>query len=543
MDTIFVVGAALMVANKYRMERNMKRESIQSDIIDYEVNEELDIAQDTDEDVTIEEYEEVGVANNPISGGLPFVPKSTNVDVATRRGDHADEEEYSAQFFPQNTASTGLSIPKKSWMLSVENSYNIPKTDRENAFPKKQDRDDIMDNRMSSVIRNRSHLNTRMTIHENKSKNHDVPIEPEMTGGGSRGGIFPVLERPRTFVLDTNPVINQPEPLPGAFSGGAKKSANFSATENRRSGMEIDRKGISSGVVTRQVQKPIVDPSAEDGYTLDKYNTSGFRNTAGFLNLEKSFTVSHDEEVDTFKNDIQIGKQKTTSLNPKVATQDNSDGVTLRDAEIETPSMVGAIGGTRLKTAFKDGKFSTSDKKEDLEEAMTNVKHGAGIASMNKSGKMIVEDTHEPLEETLAEQDDFRKSNVRKTNSSIKKSIDNSGEFEVNDNRESINEREFTSKNFVAPVSNSTLPISLRTNPTTSMSSSNVELKSDADRVVHQINTSKIVSHKMTRRTVEMDSTSQSARFSTILNDRLKKVSRKPGINPYIKRQMPAMEV
>ena len=536
MDTILIAITAGIVANKFRMERNIKNKR---QVDDYEFtnevteNEPMDVSEEPE--IKLDEPPApaaVGTVNNPISGPLPYIPEVTTVNMATRKNDEANDKEFNEQFFPQHTRSTGVSFAKP-WKMAVDNAYLVPKTDREIAFPSKEDRDDINNNKYSKMIRERGALDTQVTIHESKSKNHELPIESIQTATGSGGGIFPVLMRQKLQVLDTNPVIDGAQPIKGGFAG-AEKSAQFTATENRRKGREVDYRGISSGTVSKQAGRSSVQPSATDDFIIDGVVSSGFRNKAGLFKLDKSFSVAYDEKIDTFENDITIGKQKTRSANPKAATQNNISDVTLRDAETTVPTMLGAPGGIRLKTVFKDGIFKTSAEKERLQEEMMKTKRGGASSTM--AGKLDIGGAIEEREETIRDGDNFC-SNMRKNDTLLKKAINNESQFEVNDNREMISSKDFTSKNFVAPIKSSNLPSSLLTNPTSSMNQVDIELKNDEDVEVKYQKTAKLVSNKMVDRSVDLETKNNSEKFASILNDRIgSKIIRKSGINLYLKR-------
>lgn len=524
MDTILIAITAGIVANKFRMERNIKKKQ-------YEVTTEVTTEPVSDEEEEPEiNLNAVGTVNNPISGPLPYIPEVTTVNMATRKNDEANDTEFNEQFFPQHTRSTGVSLAKP-WKMAVDNAYLVPKTDREIAFPTKEDRDDINNNKYSTMVRERGALDTQVTIHESKSKNHELPIESIQTATGSGGGIFPVLMRQKLQVIDTNPVIDGAQPVKGGFAG-AEKSAQFTSTENRRKGREVDYRGVSSGTVSKQTERSFVQPAATDDFVIDSVVSSGFRNKAGLFKLDKSFSVAYDEKIDTFENDITIGKQKTRSANPKAATQ-NVD-VTLRDAETTVPTMLGAPGGIRLKTVFKDGIFKTSAEKERLQEEMMKTKRGG--ASSTGAGKLDIGGAIEEREETIRDGDNFC-SSMRKNDTLLKKAINNESQFEVNDNREMISSKDFTSKNFVAPIKSSNLPSSLLTNPTSSMNQVDVELKNDEDVEVKYQKTAKLVSNKMVERSVDFETRNNGEKFASILNDRIgSKIIRKSGINPYLKR-------
>lgn len=534
MDTILIAITAGIVANKFRMERNIKKKR-QDAIVEYEpVTEPVSDEEENEiqDEIKLDD-KPLGTVNNPISGRLPYIPEVTSVKMATRKNDEANDKEFNEQFFPQNTRSTGVSF-NKPWKMAVDNAYLVPKTDREVAFPTKDDRDDINNNNYSKMIRERGALDTQVTIHESKSKNHELPIESIQTATGSGGGIFPVLMREKIQVLDTNPVIDGAKPIKGGFSG-AQKSAQFESTENKKKGREVEYRGVASGAVSRHGDHSLVQPSAIDDFVIDNNLSSGFRNKAGLLNIEKSFSVAHDEKIDTFDNDITIGKQKTRSANPKAATQNNNGDLTLRDAETVVPTMLGAPGGIRLKTVFKDGIFKTSAQKEKLQEDMMKTKR-AGISS-TKVGKLDISGAIEEREQTLRDEEFGNKSNMRKNDTLLKKPINNESEFEVNDNREIISSKEFTSRNFVAPIKSSNLPSSLMTNPTSSINEVYVQLKDDENVEVKYQKTAKLVSNKMVERSVDIETRNQSEKFASILNDRIGgKIIRKAGINPYLKR-------
>jgi len=546
MDTLLVLSAAILVGNKYRLERKMINEKNQSLIIDKEEEQ-----MDTPVPNVTDEVTQLGISNNVTSGGLPHVPANSSVKVASQYTTDAVEEEKDSnenrfldQFYPQNTAETGHTVSKKPWMLAVDSAYPKPREERVADFPTRDDRDDFLNKNMDQKIRAHGHLQTKNTIHISKDKNHERAVEPEWTATGEGRGFHPVKRYHQT-PPSTGVLLDLPDAPKGSFSGASKPS-QFTATENRRKGREVDHMGTAVAPVFKVPFKGSieVEPSNAEDYVLEKHhNVGAYLPFKPSFNVDNSFTVAHDETVDTFDNDIMIGKTRTKSLNPRSKTQKNTGDTTSKDSQIETPVVVGALGGTRLKSIFKDSELKTSGHSENLVKSAAQLSLGTGGASHKKQPKLLIPDGIEQPEETLAETDDFKTNkNLRQTNSLLKKPVNTSSEMTTNDNKETIVEKDFTSKNFVAPVSKqSKLPEALLKKPTASMSSVNVELKEDKDLVKPDITRSKKVSNiAKPRDTIKPDIT---FKFPTVLENRLGESSRKPGRNPYLKREIPSMEL
>lgn len=546
MDTLLILSAAVLVGNKYRVERKFINEKKQSRIIDLEEDE-----MNTSVPEIVQEPTQLGISNNVTSGGLPHVPLNSSVKVASQYTTDKVEEEKDSnetrfldQFYPQNTAETGHTIAKKPWMLAVDNAYPKPREEHVAAFPTRDDRDDFLNKNMDKKIRSHEHLQTKNTIHISKEKNHERAVEPIWTATGEGRGFHPV-QRYHQALPSTGVLLDQPEAPKGAFSG-ASKPASFTATENRRTGREINHMGTAVAPVFKVPFKGSieVEPSNAEDYILEKHHNIGaYLPSKSFLNVDKSFTTAHDETIDTFGNDITIGKTRTKSLNPRAKTQNNTSDITSKDAQVETPVVTGSLGGTRLKSVFKDSELKTSGHSENLVQATAKATLGAGGASSNKQSKMIIPDGIEPFEETLAETDDFKTNKkLRQTNTLLKKPLNTTSSMDTNDNKEAITEKEFTSKNFVAPVSKkSNLPVNVLKKPTASMANVDVELKSDKEIVKPEPTRSKQVSHGVKPRdTIKQDITFS---FPVLLDNRLGNSSRKPGRNPYLKREVPTIDM
>lgn len=549
MDTLLILSAAVLVGNKYRLERKFINEKKQSRVIDQE-DEEMDtpvpdIVQE------VEEPTQLGISNNVTSGGLPHIPLNSSVQVASQYTTDTVEEEKDSndnrfldQFYPQNTAETGHTISKAPWMIAVDSAYPKAREEHVNEFPTRDDRHDFLNKNMDKKIRSHGHLQTKNTIHISKDKNHERAVEPVWTATGEGRGFHPI-QRYHQALPSTGVLLDQPEAVKGSFSG-ASKSSSFTATENRRMGREVNHMGTAVAPIFKVPFKGSieVEPSNAEDYVLEKHHNIGaYLPSKSSFNVAKSFTVAHDENVDTFGNDISIGKTRTKSLNPRAKTQKNTGDITSKDAQIETPVVTGSLGGNRLKSVFKDSELKTSGHSENLVQNTAQVTRGAGGASTRKQSKMLIPDGIEQLEETLEETDNFKTSNkLRQTNTLLKKPLDTSSEMITNDNKEAITEKEFTSKNFVAPVSKqSNLPEALLKKPAASMTKVDVELKSDKEIVKPEPTRSKQVSNGVKPRdTIKQDI---SFKHPILFDNRLGTSGRKPGRNPYMKREIPSIDL
>lgn len=560
-DIIMLVTATALVGRKYLQERRERKEIENNQFTNEILGDDEEHGVETEEEETIEtvatettettefipiletsplalgSVAPIGISQNTTSGGLPFTPINAGVEVA-QKVEVPDTSYFDEQFFPSDTKNTGPSINAKAWMSTVDSVYPKPKTERVAEFPTRDDRADLNNLNLAEKVRDFGNFHTRDTTHITKDRNHERPIEQIATGNGSNMGFHPTnMNRLHKFVLSENELLDLPQGPRGNFLDGALASSNFEATDNNKKERKVDHVGPATAPAFHLPLDSSLqtDPSNAENYNLAKHHDSAARGPVErtSVNSPEGVSVAHDEKISSFKTMLTSGKFKTSG------TRKTGVDTTLKNASIKTPSVVGSMGGTRSMAVSKDSQIKTNDHHENLGQAASRVISSVGTSSLVKAfvAKPSHEFTEESVSETKSGDTEMRKRSL------FMKAMDTSEEMNLGDKRDIINEKEFTSKNFIAPTDN-TVPKHLRGNPTSSLtlSKNEVHLKEDVDRegtfALSGLGRSKLSTVSTGKHTVrrEMLASENAKMFSTILNDRMSGM-RKPKTgdtrNPY----------
>lgn len=544
MDALLLIAATALVGKKYMDERKLKNQSeneaFSNDTIDSLKVEQSEqpqpelVPQPNDGPLggpvptNNNFFEQLGISHNTTSGGLPFAPDNVAVEVAQKK-EREDTSYVDEMFFPQDTKNTGPSVQRKAWMLAEENAYPKPKTERLADSPTRADVNEI-DYRQK--IRDFGDLHTQNTLHISKTKNFQRPVEEIWTGNGSGEGPFHPsnMNQHHKFLLSDNPLLHLPNGPKGAFVGGALMSDK---TDKTLSTFKQDKSTEISGIATGPYLKiPFqssfkTDPSNAEGYLIEKQIESSVRAPVNktSTNVSSSVTVAHDDKINSF--DVKLFASRKAARSKREAFEASSS---LKNAEIETPSVVGAAGGTRSLAVKKDSEIKTSEYSENLGVSASRVLSSVGAKSIKKDKSFVSKPLHEELETTFAETHTPDISKLRKTSEPQKKFVDTLQEITLENKGESINAKEFTSKNFVAPVDKN-LPKYLQNKPTTSLSfakNNDIQLKDSKGTVENfesRLGGSKLVTntikHKKSSIPTEVQASNNASLFSTLLMDRL----------------------
>ena len=527
-DLIMLATATALVGRKYIQERRERKEIENNQFTDEilgDDEEEETVATENTELIPILETSPlalgssvapVGISQNTTSGGLPFTPINAGVEVA-QKVEVPDTSYFDEQFFPSDTKNTGPSIGAKSWMNTVDSAYPKPKTERVADFPTRDDRNDFNNLNLAEKVRNFDSVQTIETTHITKNRNHELPFEQIATGNGSNQGFHPTnMNRLHKFVLSENELLDLPLAPRGNFLDGALAPSNFESTENNKKSRSIDYVGPSTAPVFHSTVESSLqtDPSNAENYNLAKHHASASRGPVErtAVNSPGGVSVAHDEKISSFKTRLAAGKFKTSG------TRKTDLDTTLKNASVKTPSFVGAAGGTRSMPVSKDSQIKTNDHHESLGQAASRVISSVGTSSLVKA--FVSKPSHEFTEESVSETK-YGETEMRKR-SLFMKAKDTSEEMNLGQKRDIINEKEFTSKNFLAPT-DKTVPKYLRGKPTSSLtlSKNEIHLKEDSDITV--LGRSKLATNSTGKHVIrrEMLASENAKMFSTILSDRM----------------------
>lgn len=459
------------------------------------------------------------------------------------RADESTNPYFNEQFFPQDTKNIAPSVTSKPWMRAMENAYNKPREETVADFPTKADRDDangISLNIPKKVREFEMHQAAR-TVPVSSEKQHELPVEAlNFTGGGERRGFHPV-NRYHKFLLSDNELIDAPEAPRGNFAGGAGKSSRASNLDNTRGELDVYHTGVpTSSFFRADGPEPSfeLDPSNAESWELVEHIMVGQRGPVDKTSngIAHSFVVAHDENLDTFETKANSNLAKSVKGMNKTKDLEREAMSTTKDAEIATPSVVGAMGGTRLSAVSKSVEVDPKHYTETLSLGSSKIAFNTGSAAKNKNS--IVKSFHTDSEETFAEKESGRS----RKGSSRSKAVDITGEMVLNDNRADINATPFTSENLVAPK-NANLPAHLRVAPTASITAfdKDIVLKGETEgarvREMHESRRTNVVT-KTTKETPKAESTVEDRRLSTVLSDRMNMarqgVAPKMPANPYV---------
>lgn len=541
MDALLLVAATALVGKKYMDERNMKQklenESFADETIDsleVQNTEQPEEPEQPEPQTTLggpvpsnnDFFQQLGISHNVTSGGLPFVPDNVAVEVAQKK-ETEDTSYFHEQFYPSDTKNTGFSVERKPWMLAEEAAYTHPKTERLADAPTRADVHDIDFN---SKIRDFGNLHTEYTTHIAKSKNNESPIESIWTGNGSKEGFHPnSMNQHHKFLLSDNPLLHLPNGPRGAFIGGALKSDQPDKTLTT---FKKDRSTEISGIPGSKIFKiPFqssfkTDPSNAEGYLIEKQIESSSRAPVNktSTNIASSVSVAHDDNVNTFAKKL-FASRKARSKRDAIALEEDA---TFKIAEIDTPTVVGAGGGTRSLAVQKDAEVKTSSHHENLGVSASQVLTSVGAMALKKDRSFVTKPSVEQPDARLSETESYD-TKMRKTSRMEKKQIDTAEEMTFDGKKETINEKEFTSSNLLAPVDKN-LPEFLRFKPTTSLSlvKKAIQIKRDNESVENfedRLGASKLIrnpiKNKKSAVNHEMEAKNNSELFSTLLMDRL----------------------
>ena len=485
MDTVLILIASTLVAHKYVQQRKKKTASAAS----------AASAASTDDEAASTDDEAAAEKEDLVSGTLGATGEhSASLGVNTpgvletypKRGrEEEDQKVFQEQFYPQDTRATGFSVTQKPWMIAVQNADKPPKTEKEAAFPTKSDRDDVHKRDIPSKLRELENLHTKRTISRSREKHFESPVEGIQTqnegGGGLRGQRQ--LQRYHKFLLNEEPRLEMTGGSKGNFTGAGKSSAK-SQLDNTRDELVIDHTGAP---VAASFKVGIPDASFElegsnaeawliDKHTIPAGSKAPVEQSSGLL---PSFTVAHDEVVDSYKasENANLSRASMNTKSPSAST--SKDALTTRDATINTQTVLGAPGGRRLQPTDTNSNFKPKAKDETLALGASNIKFKSS-SKASGPGALVVKQDHEHTDEAFAEEDTagrVRGASLRTKNDALPR--DDS--LTLNEAKAAINMKEFTSYNIAAPQ-NTSLPRHLRVAPTSSLTATtDMTLKNDED--------------------------------------------------------------
>lgn len=485
MDTVLILIASTLVAHKYVQQRKKKTASAAS----------AASAASTDDEAASTDDEAAAEKEDLVSGTLGATGEhSASLGVNTpgvletypKRGrEEEDQKVFQEQFYPQDTRATGFSVTQKPWMIAVQNADKPPKTEKEAAFPTKSDRDDVHKRDIPSKLRELENLHTKRTISRSREKHFESPVEGIQTqnegGGGLRGQRQ--LQRYHKFLLNEEPRLEMTGGSKGNFTGAGKSSAK-SQLDNTRDELVIDHTGAP---VAASFKVGIPDASFElegsnaeawliDKHTIPAGSKAPVEQSSGLL---PSFTVAHDEVVDSYKasENANLSRASMNTKSPNAST--SKDALTTRDATINTQTVLGAPGGRRLQPTDTNSNFKPKAKDETLALGASNIKFKSS-SKASGPGALVVKQDHEHTDEAFAEEDTagrVRGASLRTKNDALPR--DDS--LTLNEAKAAINMKEFTSYNIAAPQ-NTSLPRHLRVAPTSSLTATtDMTLKNDED--------------------------------------------------------------
>lgn len=492
MNTLFVFLAAGLVGFKYRevrSKKDVKKEPETAEPVIIESHEALPEAVGATLQDLWDKQESISAlgmqpkvnttarlpphitGTNPLqSRPSSFVAPIVNNPVRTRNipGLNSGREEYEEQYFPQDTRSTGYSVVQKPWMRALENSYNVPRTEKESDFPTVDDREDIHKNTIPARIREFERLQTKTTVPRSQEKQFESPVECIKTQNEGGGGLRGQRQHHRyhKFLLNDQPTLDMHEGIKGNFSG-AKKSGFVSDMDNEKAELVISHTGVpvsaSFKVGIPEESFDLMGSNAES-WTLDEHTLpAGSRAPVEMSAVLPSFKVAHDDTIDAYRVTDQANLSRSSRPKPISVDQDTSS---FKDSTVETQTVLGAPGGRTLKNVSKS---LVKDKAKDevLARNASDIDFRSSAASAGPSAPASKQ-FHTHSDDRFAEQDT---SGRVRGSSLLTKSVVIDKSLLLNDMKDDINIKEFTSKNFVAPQ-NQSLHKHLRTAPTASVTAS-----------------------------------------------------------------------
>jgi len=456
---------------------------------------------------------------------------------------HRDEDNTNAyfqeQFYPQDTRNITPAVTSKPWMRALDNAYNKPREESLAELPVAADRLDLVGNDIPTKMRQMENQQVMRTVPREREREHETPEDSlNFTANGEGRGFHPV-KRYHQFLLSDNELLELDNLPRGNFAAGAGKSSKQSIMENDNTKKEINGHHTgpaSAGFFHVDGPQPSfeLDPSHAESWQLVDHIQAGQRGPVEKTsnNFGNKFDVAHDEDINTFATKENAGLSKFKG-GLSAANNANSGGQkTFKNADISTPVVTGALGGTRLSSISK----STVDPKKSIENLNNTsaIAFKAGSAAKNKAS--IAKSAHIDSEETFAEQESGR---TRK--GSLGAKAVTSGQMVLNENKESIDFKPFTSENLVAPK-NKDLPAHLRIHPVANTTAfQGMSLKGVENNVSEESINSAIRGNMVTKTVKQNPKQEGSAadnRLSTIMNDRMS-MARKgiaPALpaNPYV---------
>lgn len=417
--------------------------------------------------------------NGDVTGSHPLNGRSASnvipmfIETSNRRTDSGTINDFSEQFFPQDTKNTGHSVTKKPWMRAIENAYNVPRSEKVAEFPTIKDRDDVHNTSIPDTIRAFENLHTNVTVPRSSEKQFEYPVEPIQTqnegGGGLRG--HRQMQRYHRFNLSDNPLLEMNEGPRGNFAGGAGKSGMGSSLENDKKELTINYTGIPvapSFKVGGPEKSFELEASNAEGYILDKHTSfAGSRAPVEQSVVQASFRVADDDKLETYNVSENANLSRTSR--PKGTNTDNDS--TFKDPTVETQTVLGAPVSKNLVAKDKSSIVKAKAKGELLSLAAPMVDFQAG--SKKVGPQALVSKSHLEKSDTKLTEED---TSSRVRGSSIRnKSVVTDNSMSTNDNKALINNKELT--NFLAPQ-NKSLPPHLRNKPTSSVTATrDIDLK------------------------------------------------------------------
>lgn len=469
MDSLLVLIATGLVGHKYIVRRRTSRSS-----------EPQEPREDDSRDDFRDDDDDADISDTP-----PDTPPETPPETQTQTPDmnlgrararisdsklepktpsyrrEGDEQTFQEKFFPQDTRAT---VTQKPWMRAVENSTKIaPRTERESSFPTKEDREDVHKTQVRSKVRDFENQQVLRTIPRSSEKQFEAPVEPVATqnegGGGLRGQRQ--MQRYHRFIFNDQPSLETKSGPKGSF---INKSTSKSHLDNTKEELLVSHSGAPVAA-SFKVGKPDasfeLEGSNAEAWLIDKHVSASSRAPVEkSTKILPSFSVSHDEIIETFK----VGSKSSSSSSQKKTKPSVKTDTKLKDASIVTPMVKGAPGGSRLLPINKTSEVTPKVKNETLLVDASEIERKASSKS-SAPGALVVKPAHEHKEAQLAEEDTSER--VRGVTIIQKSKSDQTGLL-LNEAKSSINEKEFTSQNHTAPQ-NASLPPHLRVAPTSSL--------------------------------------------------------------------------
>ena len=493
MDSVLIAVATSLIAHKYVSSRK-RASAAPQDVQD------LEPVGASYSDFALGAEGESGTSEVTGSYALNGRPASMSVPMLSetplRRQDPEEQEGgggFQEQFFPQDTRATGFSVTQKPWMIAVQNSEKPPRTEKEAAFPTESDREDIHKTDIPSKMRNFDSLHTQRTIPRSKEKQFESPVEGISTqnegGGGLRGQRQ--LQRYHKFLLNEQPRVEFNAGPRGNFSGANKSGvSNEGHHDNSRQELVVDHSGVP---VAASFKVGIPDASFElegsnaESWSIDKHTIpAGSRGPVEQnYSVLPSFKVAHDDAVESFH--VSQNASLSKSLTPKSSSV-NRDTSDFKDATIDSQTVLGAPGGSRLEAANTEHTVVKHKAKDEL-LALGASKVDLGSSSKSSGpGALKMKEMHAHTDEKLAEEDTAGRvrgaSILTKNDVTVVNSATLSDSLTLNNSKGNINQKEFTSNKSLtlAAPQNLGLPRHLRVAPTSSITATtDMTLKSESD--------------------------------------------------------------